>query len=416
MTKTYIVPGKRTPFVKAGKQFATLDSLALSKPVVKAMMKEARPDFLAWGQVIPSPTISNLGRDLLLEAGLDPEIPAYSTTLACSTSMLAAIQASGMVGKGGNHIALIGGVESMSHVPIAMKSSSAQELMALFQANPAEAMVKFQSLSPADFDLPIKGWANRISGRSMGEHTEDTAQYFEISREAQDKLAFESHIRSSAAQSAGFFDDLIIPLSDVAADTMPRADSTLEKLATLKTVFDKSDKGSLTAGNSSPLTDGAAGLWICDSVGLETLDSKYAVEFVDWEIAAMDHKDEGILMAPARAMPRLLARHNLKLKDIALFEIHEAFAAQVLANVKAITDQNYRKNRAKVDIELGEFPWERWNPNGGSLAIGHPFGATGARILSQTAKELSEHPSGSYAIVSICADGAQGTVVLLRRP
>lgn len=416
MTKTYIVPGRRTPFVKAGKEFAALDSLALSKPIAAAMASEARPDFLAWGQVIPSPTIPNLGRDLLLEAGLDPEIPAYSTVLACSTSMLATIQASGMLGKGGNHIALVGGVESMSHVPIAMKSDSAQQLMALFQTDPAKAAAKFQSLSPTDFELPIKGWANRISGRSMGEHTEDTAQYFEISREAQDKIAFESHTRTAKAQSAGFFDDLVLPLNDVNADTMPRADSTLEKLATLRTVFDRSDKGSLTAGNSSPLTDGAAGLWVCDSIGLEKLDSSYAVEFVDWEIAAMDHKDEGILMAPARAMPRLLARNNLKLNDIALFEIHEAFAAQVLANVKAITDPTYRKEKAKVDTDLGDFPWERWNPNGGSLAIGHPFGATGARILSQAAKELSEHPSGSYAIVSICADGAQGTVALLRRP
>ncbi len=416
MTKTYIVPGKRTPFVKAGQEFAKLDSLALSKPIAKVMADDVRPDFLAWGQVIPSPTIPNLGRDILLEAELDPEIPAYSTTLACSTSMLATIQASGMVGKGGNHIALVGGVESMSHVPIPMKSGVAQQLMALFQMDPAKAAEKFQSLSPADFELPIKGWANRISGRSMGEHTEDTAQYFKIAREAQDKLAFESHTRTSAAQATGFFDDLVVPLEGIQADTMPRADSTLEKLATLKTVFDRSENGSLTAGNSSPLTDGAAGLWVCDEVGLEKLDAGYAAEFVDWEIAAMDHKEEGILMAPARAMPRLLARHNLKLTDIALFEIHEAFAAQVLANVQAITDPNYRKEKAGVDMDLGEFPWERWNPNGGSLAIGHPFGATGARILSQAAKELSEHPSGSYAVVSICADGAQGTVALLRRP
>ncbi len=199
-------------------------------------------------------------------------------------------------------------------------------------------------------------------------------------------------------------------------DLIPRADSTLEKLATLPTVFDTSDKGTLTAGNSSPLTDGAAAMWVTDEEGLKQLDSKYAAEIVDWEISAMDYKEEGILMAPARALPRLLARHGLKFSDIALFEIHEAFAAQVLANVKAFTDPIYLKEKAGINADLGEFPWDRLNPNGGSLAIGHPFAATGARDLSQAAKELSEFPSGSYAIISICADGGQGAVVLLRRP
>lgn len=416
MSKTYLVPGKRTPFVKAGKEFSHLESIDLSKPIVQAMAEIARPDFLAWGQVIPSPSISNLGRELLLEAGLDAEIPAYSTQLACSTSMLATIQASGMLGKGGNHLALVGGVESMSHVPIALKSEAAQKLTVLFQTDPAGALQTFKAMTPDDVDLPVRGWANRISGRSMGDHTEDTAKLFKTTRTDQDQIAFDSHARASAGKENGFFDDLILPLNGVGADTIPRADSTLEKLASLKPVFDTGPDGTLTAGNSSPLTDGAASLWVADEEGLKSLDASYAVELVDWQIAAMDYTEEGILMAPARAMPKLLARNGLRLDDIALLEIHEAFAAQVLANVKAITDPVYRKEKAGVDVDLGAFPWDRLNPNGGSLAIGHPFGATGARILSQTAKELSAHPSGSYAIVSICADGGQGTVVLLRRP
>ena len=416
MSKTYLIPGKRTPFVKAGKEFAQLDAIALSKPVVQAMAETARPDFLAWGQVIPSPTISNLGRELLLEAGLDATIPAYSTQLACSTSMLATIQAAGMLGKGDAHIALVGGAESMSHVPIALKADVAQKLAVLFQSSPAEALAAFNDLKPEDVDLPVRGWANRISGRSMGDHTEDTAKFFQISREDQDRTAFDSHARASAGKTSGFFDDLILPVGGVGGDTMPRADSTLEKLASLQPVFDTGPNGTLTAGNSSPLTDGAAGLWVADETGLQSLDSAYSVELVDWQIGAMDYKEEGILMAPARAMPKLLARHGLMLSDIALFEIHEAFAAQVLANVKAITDPAYRKEKAGVDADLGTFPWERLNPNGGSLAIGHPFGATGARILSQAAKELSALPANSYAVVSICADGGQGTVMLLRRP
>ncbi len=416
MAKTYIVPGQRTPFVKAGKEFASLNSIELSKPVIQRMAQTATPDFFAWGQVIPNPTISNLGRELWLEAGLDPSVPAYSTQLACSTSMLACIQASSMLGKGGTHLALVGGVESMSHVPIALKEEVAQKLAVLFQTNPTGALGAFQALKLDDVDLPVKGWANRISGRSMGEHTEDTAQYFKISREDQDKVAFNSHDRATKAQAAGFFDDLIIPFNGVETDTIPRADSTQEKLASLKAVFDTGPNGSLTAGNSSPLTDGAAGLWVADERGLESLDATHAAELIDWQIEAMDYKEEGILMAPGRAIPKLLSRHGLKLGDMVLIEIHEAFAAQVLANVKAITDPVYRQEKAGVDFDIGDFPWDRLNLNGGTLALGHPFGATGARILSQAAKALSDHPSGSYALVSICADGGQGTVVLLKRP
>lgn len=416
MTKVYLVPGKRTPFVKAGTQFAKHDSLSLSAPVIKAMAAQTRPDFVAWGQVIPNPTISNLSRELSLEAGLDPSIPAFSTVLACSTSMMGAIQVAGMVGRGGTHLGIVGGVEVMSRVPIALKSDVAQMIAGLAMKNPAEALGAIQTLKADNFDLPIKGWANRISGRSMGEHTEDTAKRFEIPRDQQDEIAYNSHKRATDAQSAGFFDDLILPVDDLKADTIPRADSTLEKLATLKPVFDRSDAGTLTAGNSSPLTDGAGALWVCDDQGLETLGRADGIELLDWQIEAMDYTEEGILMAPARAIPKLLARHGLRLDDIALWEIHEAFAAQVLANIKMVSDADYRRKNAGVSDDLGPFPMDRLNPNGGSLAIGHPFGATGARIISQACKELVTYPSGSLGIVSICADGGQGSVMLLRRP
>ncbi len=414
MTKTYIAPGKRTPFVKAGTDFAAYDTIALSTPIVQEMANTATPDVFAWGQVIPSTSVSNLGRELLQEAGLNPNIPAFSTQLACSTSMLAAIQVSGMLGKGGTHLGLVGGVETMSRAPIAIKPDVAQRLMALFATNPAEAAQEFGKITAQDFNLPVNGWSNRITGRSMGQHTEDTAKLFQIAREDQDELAFNSHRNAVAAAERGFFDDLILPFADVSADGLVRSDSTLEKLASLKPVFDKSDAGTLTAGNSSPLTDGAAGLWVADETGLERLNTEHAVELVDWQLGAMEVGAEGILMAPARAIPILLDRHGLRFEDIAMFEIHEAFAAQVLANIKGITDPEYRREHAGVETDLGEFPFERLNINGGSLALGHPFGATGARILSQTAKELSEKPSGSYALVSICADGGQGSVVLLR--
>lgn len=414
----YIVPGLRTPFVKAGTAYVSQSSIDLSIPVMQAMAERATPDLVAWGQVIPTANVSNIAREAWLEAGLDPSVPSFSTALACSTSMMATIQASGMLGYGGTHLALVGGAESMSHVPIALKPEVAQQVAGLAMKDPGAALAMVNDLNAGHFDLPLKGWANRLSGRSMGEHTEDTAQLFNIARADQDQIAFDSHQNAVKAQQDGFFDDLITPFDGVDQDTMPRADSTLEQLSGLKPVFDRSEAGTLTAGNSSPLTDGAAGLWVADAKGLSRLGvaPQDAVEIVSWRLGAMDYKEEGILMAPARAIPQLLAAHGLTLGDIAVWEIHEAFAAQVLANIHGITDDTYLRDKAGVSADMGAFPMDRLNRTGGSLAIGHPFGATGARVLSQAAKQLQTKEAGSYAIVSVCADGGQGTVTLLRKP
>jgi acetyl-CoA acetyltransferase family protein len=295
---------------------------------------------------------------------------------------------------------------------------TADKILATLQKNPGAALDLLAALKAEDYELPIHGWANRISGRSMGEHTEETAQRFGIPREEQDKRALLSHRGAIKGQDEGFFADLVLPFAGVDHDTMPRRDTSLEKLASLPAVFDRtSGKGTLTAGNSSPNTDGAASIWVADAEGLKRLGNPPRVKLVDWEIAAMNFLEdgEGILMAPARAIPRLLARNRLKAADIALWEIHEAFAAQVLANIKMATDAGYRREKAGVDFDIGPFPWDRVNPHGGTLAIGHPFAATGARILSQATKELAAMPVGSRAIVSVCADGGQGTVALLER-
>lgn len=416
MEKVFVAPGVRIPFAKAGREYSQIESIGLSTPVIRMMAERARPDFVVWGQVIPDTMVSNLGRELVLEAGLDPEIPAFSTQLACGTSALAAIQAASMLGKSGANLAIVGGAESMSHIPIALKAPVAQKLMATFAADAAAALKLFNDLTPDSFNLPINSWANRISGRSMGDHTEDTAKRFAISREQQDEIALASHQKAIAAWKNDFFSDLVLSFDGVERDTLPRADTTIEKLSSLRTVFDTSDKGTITAGNASPLTDGAAGVWIANEAGLKAIGPERAVELVDWQLAAMDYREEGILMAPARAVPRLLARHKLRLDDIAFFEIHEAFAAQVGANIKAFSDPEYRKAKAGVNFDLGDFPWDRLNPHGGSISIGHPFGATGARILSQAAKHLSTLPSKSYALASLCADGGQGVVILLRKP
>ncbi|HLZ82290.1 MAG TPA: acetyl-CoA C-acyltransferase [Caulobacteraceae bacterium] len=415
MTEIFLAPGVRTPFVKGGGDFAAFDSLALSTPVAQAMAARAKPDLLVWGEVIPEPTISNIARELVFAAGLEPTLPAISTVLACATSLVGAFEAAGMIGRGGNHLALVGGVETMSHVPIALKREVADRLIALFGRDPAGAAAMLAALGPGDFDLPLKAWANRVSGRSQGEHTEDTAKRFAISREAQDRWALRSHQGAVKGWDEGFFADLVIPFGGVDHDTLPRRDTSLERLAHLRPAFDAAN-GTITAGNASPVTDGAASVWVGDAEGLARLGAPAAVRLVDWEIAAIDFRlDEGMLMAPGRAIPRLLARHRLAFADVALWEIHEAFAAQVLANIEAASDSAYRRERAGVDADLGAFPWDRVNPHGGTLALGHPFAATGARILSQAAKELAALPRGARAIVSVCADGGQGAVALLER-
>jgi acetyl-CoA C-acetyltransferase len=270
-------------------------------------------------------------------------------------------------------------------------------------------------LKLSDVRLYIPAVSNRTTGMSMGEHTEITAKVWNISREAQDQIALESHQRAVAAWDRGFFDDLVIPFGGVKRDTIPRKDTSLEKLARLSPSFDRtSGKGTLTAGNSSPLTDGASSIWVASTAGLTRLPaSTPRVKLVDWEMASVDFRTEGLLMAPPYAIPRLLKRQGLTYADIHLWEIHEAFAAQVLAHIKALESPEFIRDKAGVTGEFGKFPRERMNPNGGSTALGHPFGATGARILSQAVKALAAMPKGSRAIVSICADGGQGTVALL---
>jgi len=413
----YVAAGLRTPFGRGGGALATYDALTLSVPVVQAMAKQLanqRPDLILWGTVIPNLGWSNLAREIWMDAKLDATVPAYSVVLACSTSMMAAFAAGGMIG-GGVDVILVGGAEVMSRAPIGLTAAASDLLHTLFVKDPEKASVALGSLAVTDFILPAKGWANRITGRTMGDHMEETAKEWGITREAQDKWANQSHKRAVDGWERGFFSDLVVPVPELARDANPRPDTSLEKLASLRPAFDQaSGRGTLTAGNSSPITDGAAGLWVVSAAGRRRLpDSLPTARLVDFEIAAVDFRKEGLLMAPSFAIPRLLDRNGLSFDDIGLWEIHEAFAAQVLANVAALENPGWIAERTNISRDFGNFPWDRVNPNGGSVAIGHPFGATGARDLSQAVKELAEMPKGAKAIVSVCADGGEGTVALL---
>jgi acetyl-CoA C-acetyltransferase len=415
---------------------ARLGAVELSVPVMRAMARletsppgrlpqsgaglareGIRPDLLVWGTVIPNLGYSNIAREIQIEAGLDQTIPAFSTVLACSTSMVAAIEAAGMLGHGGKELALVGGVECMSRVQIGLSQNLSDWMRRFSQARSlSQRVAAFGDLKARDVGLHFLEVKNRATGKSMGEHCEEMAKTWSIEREPQDKLALASHEKAIAGQKSGFFDDLIVPVGEASRDGFPRSDTSLEKLARLQPAFDrKTGKGTITAGNSSPLTDGAAGLWVATGAGAKRLPASVPrARVIDWEIAAVDIFNEGLLMAPAYAIPRMLARNKLAYADIALWEIHEAFAAQVLCNVAALQSASFRRDKAGVNADLGGFPWERLNPHGGSVALGHPFGATGARILSQAVKELATMPKASRAVVSICADGGLGTVALLQ--
>lgn len=415
----WLAAGLRTPFARAGGALARRDALDLSTPVVKGMLAQGpRPDLMVWGAVIPSLQWSNIAREVLVEAGADRTIPAYSTVMACSTSMAGAFQAAGMLDdRAGRSLALVGGAESMSRVQVGLSPALSDDLRGFIEAKGFEGKLKaLGRVKAGHVKLDIPQIKNRATGKSMGEHTEEMAKGWQIGRTEQDEIALASHKNAAAAWDRGFFDDLVLRLDDIGRDTTVRPDTSLEKLAKLAPSFDRtSGQGSLTAGNSSPLTDGAAALWVGTEKGLAQLPaSTPRARLVDFEVNAIDLFDEYLLMAPAYAIPRLLARNGLKYQDVALWEIHEAFAAQVATHLKALQDPAFLKEKAGVTANLGPFPRERMNPNGGSTALGHPFGATGARILSQAVKELVTLPPGAHAIVSICADGGQGTVALLR--
>ena len=414
----WIAAGVRTPFTRVDGGLATRDAIDLGVPVLRAMAERAtgRIDSAVWGTVIPNLRYSNIARETWLEAGLDPTVPTSSVVMQCSTSMVAAFDLAGRIGRGVGELGLAGGAESMSHVQVGLTQPLSDWLRRVSQARDWKKRAKIAAQLPThDVHLQMQAIKNRSTGKSMGEHSEETAKEWAIGREEQDELALQSHLRAIMAQDRGFFTDLIVPLDGVDRDAFARRETSLGALGKLPPVFDKtSGHGTHTAGNSSPLTDGAAGVWVASEKGLDRLPSNTPrARLVDFELGAVDIRSEGLLMAPAYIIPRLLARNGFRYDDIQLVEIHEAFAGQVLYQLKALESRAFLREKVKVDADLGTVPRDRINPNGGSVALGHPFGATGARILSQAVKELAGMAKGARAIVSICADGGLGTVALL---
>ncbi len=422
---TYLLPGVRSPFARIDRELAEVGALGLSVPVVQQCVVGetgvgqggvGAVDLVLWGSVIPNLSISNWAREVWLDSGLDPHVPAQTLVQACATSLAAATHAAAQVQTGNIDIALVGGVESMTNTQIGLSMGLSRTIRRSAGSRGAKQLLRtIGEVRMGDIGVSIPGVKERTTQKTMGEHAEEMAVEWGVSREEQDLLALASHRKAVAAEERGFFRPLLTSPGTfpIDSDTVPRPDTSMERLAALPPAFDP-QLGSLTAGNSSPLTDGAAGAWIASEKGQRRFGSNQPrVRVVDWEEAAIDPVREGLLIAPAVAIPRLLTRHGLAYGDVDLWEMHEAFAAQVLCTIRALEAREWVREHSGVDADLGEFPTSNLNPNGGSIALGHPFAATGSRILSQAARELAERAAGTRAIASICAAGGLGHVALL---
>ena len=366
------------------------------------------------GAVINSALNWDLARECVLGTTLDPHTPAYTLQRACGTSLETTLQLALKISNYQIDTAIAGGVDTNSDVPLSFRRSFAQKMLALRKAKDFKERLKIvASFRPADFKPELPAVVEPRTRLSMGEHCEKMVQEWHISRKEQDELALMSHQRGVAAIEEGFYDDLVFEFMGLKRDTTPRKDTSLEKLAKLKTVFDTTEKGTLTAGNSSPLSDGAAAVFlVCEEYAKE-FDSPLLARFVDAQVAAVDFvHGEGLLMAPTIAVSELLKRHHLSLQDFDFYEIHEAFSGQVLCTLKAWESPDYCQRVLKRNEPLGPIDRSKLNVKGGSVALGHPFAATGARIVVNLAKLLHQRGQGR-GLISICTAGGMGVAAIL---
>ena len=352
--------------------------------------------------------------ECVLGTDLDPHTPGYTLQRACGTSLETTLQIALKISNYQMDQGIGGGVDTNSDLPMLLPKSFAAKLLNLKKAKTIADKMKILSyLRPADFKIVTPGVTEPRTGLSMGQHCEKMVQEWGITREEQDALSLKSHQNAVSAYQAGFFDDLIIEWQGIKRDGTVRADTSLEQLARLKPAFDFTGKGTLTAGNSSPLTDGAAAVFLTTEDYAQSRNLPLLARFVDAQVAAIDFvHTEGLLMAPTIAVSKLIQRNNLTLQDFDFYEIHEAFAGQVLCTLKAWESAEYCKRKLKRDQPLGAIDRSKLNVKGSSLAIGHPFAATGARIVGSLAKMLHQKGSGR-GLISICTAGGMGVAAIL---
>ncbi len=416
-----IIGGSRIPFCRAHTKYARLSNEDMLTVVLRSIVDKFQLNGVALGDVVAGAVIKhsrdwNLTREAVLGSGLAPETPACDLQRACGTSLEAAIQIGNKIALGQIDAGIAAGTDSISDTPIIYPDAYRDILLQSFRGrSPGAKITPWFGLRPKHFKPELPGVTEPRTGLSMGQSTEITAKDWQITRQAQDELAYESHRRTAAAYDEGFYNDLVMPLKGVTEDNNMRRDTTIEKLATLKPVFDRSPAGTMTAGNSTPLTDGSAGVLLASEQWAQERGLPIQAFLRYGKVAAVDFiKTEGLLMAPAYAVSNMLADARLNFDNIDLFEIHEAFAAQTLATLKAWESPEYCRERLGRAEPLGPVDRTKLNTKGGSLAIGHPFGATGARILASLAKMLDDRGSGR-GLISICTAGGMGVTAIVEK-
>ncbi|MEW5962567.1 MAG: acetyl-CoA C-acetyltransferase [Pseudomonadota bacterium] len=418
LRRVAVIGAVRIPFCRSNTLYADLSNLdmmtaALQGLVDRYRLKGAHIDEVVGGAVVTHSKDWNIAREAVLGTTLATSTPGITMMQACGTSLQAAMGSAAKIATGEIECAIAVGSDTTSDPPIVVSKKLATRLNQLGQQRTALGKVRvFKGLKPAELAPQPPSVAEPRTGLTMGQHCELMAKEWGITREAQDQLAFESHKKAIEAYRSGYMDDLVVPCAGVFRDNNIRDDISLEKLATLKTAFDKSDKGTLTAANSTPLTDGAAAVLIASEEWAARRGLPVLAYLTHAQTAANDFvAGEGLLMAPTIAVSRLLERTGLALQDFDFYEIHEAFAAQVLATLKAWEDPEYCRRVLGREAPLGAIDRARLNVKGSSIAFGHPFAATGARIVGNLSKLLSEH--GGRGLISICTAGGMGVAAIL---
>jgi acetyl-CoA C-acetyltransferase len=418
-----IVGGVRIPFARAHGAYASVGNQDMLTAAFRGVVDRYKLQGVRLGDVIAGAVIKhskdfNLVRECVLSSGLDPQTPGADVQRACGTSLTAAIDIGNKIALGQIEAGIAGGVDTISDPPVVYPRAYQQLLLKSYRARSfGQRIGPFFGIRPKHFKPVMPGVVEPRTGLSMGQSTEIMAKAWKISRESQDQLAYESHIKAAAAWKEGFFNDLVVEYQGLKADNNIRADTTPEKLAKLKPTFDFTGAGTLTAGNSTPLTDGASAVLLASEEWVKKRNlpvlawlrygKQWAVDFSGGK--------EGLLMAPAHAVAEMLKDAGLKLKDFDYYEIHEAFAAQVLCTLKAWESPEYCRDLLGLSGPLGSIDRAKLNVKGSSIAVGHPFAATGTRIVATLAKLLANDSKAKRGLISVCTAGGMGVTAILER-
>jgi len=417
-----VLGGNRIPFARSNTVYTDASNTEMLTAAIDGLVTRFGLEGERLGEVVAGAVLKhardfNLTRESVLGSRLSPETPATDLQQACGTGLQAVITVANKIALGQIEVGVAGGTDTTSDAPVAISDKLRRKLMKVSAARDLKGrLAALSAIRPGDIGLDIPQNGEPRTGLSMGEHAALTAIEWQVGREEQDQLAATSHHRLAAAYDRGFFDDQVTPFRGLERDQNLRPDSSVEKLATLKPVFGKGAAATMTAGNSTPLTDGASVVLLASEEWAAAHDHPVLAHLTASETAAVDyvHGGEGLLMAPAYAVARMLAREGLSLQDFDFYEIHEAFASQVLSTLTAWEDPVFCQERLGLDGPLGSIDRAKLNVNGSSLAAGHPFAATGGRIVATVAKLLDEK-GGGRGLISICAAGGQGVVAILER-